>query len=149
LLRSIWNGGAAWATWERFVWRLSLIGGSLWTIYGLLVAFAATPPGYIDPDAISCYRTQEVTDTFGVPAVSTVLGCPGENLYRCTGIGRSLCESQLPEYLAMAQREVDKNADRLADHVVAVTLNTFGKLLAYFLALGGIFAIVDRFKQNA
>ena len=146
IARTTWGGRKGWPSWELVVWRLSLIGALLWIILGFCVAFLMKPDEYIDVPTLKCEEVI-ILDDYG-QSLAYVLGCPGEKTYQCTRMSGTLCASQLFRYQQLKDNQVALNDTIVFEHIVSVIVGTFGILITYFVTLGGILALTDRFLRK-
>ena len=145
-MKMIWDGRRDWPSWETVVWKISLVGALIWAALGISVAFLVKPDGYIDVSTLKCEEVV-IRDDYG-QSFANVLGCPGERIYQCTRMSGTICASQLNRYYNLAENQAESNSGLLFEHIVSVLLGTFWSLIAYFVTLGAILALTDRFRKG-
>ena len=142
-MKMIWDGRRDWPSWESVVWKISLVGAIIWAALRISVAFLVKPDGYIDVSTLKC-EVVIIRDDSG-QSFANALGCPGERIYQCTRMSGTICASQLKNW---AENQAESNSGLLFEHIVSVLLGTFGLLITYFVTLGAILALTDRFRKG-
>ena len=70
LLEKVWMSSGDWPTWEKVVWRLSLVAGGLWVLLGFYGVVVVKPTGYVNTDEFTCSELQKGTKK---PSALTIL----------------------------------------------------------------------------
>jgi len=98
LLEKAWMSIGDWPTWEKVVWRLSLVAGGPWVLLGFYGVVVVKPTGYVNTDEFTCSELQEWYQETLRPDYSSLRGRPGESLYDCHGVEIYLCKKDLVGY---------------------------------------------------
>jgi len=148
--REILGGGASWPKWEKIVWRIAVFFSALWISLGMVYLyfyediFISEHCQLVDVDRVDENSLMGGLLLFAVKAQAP--NCSKDDIYVCAAINPNnsfdvTCGSNPSAYITEKSKQT-------GDTKFDIFKLTFGGVVTLFLAIGGLFGIVDRIKRH-